>query len=155
MPFDITEDESWRIITLRAQGYSEREIVQQLNGKHHRSQVHRVINYYGNYGEVPKYRQHTRHKQMRIKNLDSLASDRLEYIYEQNPCLYLDEATKQLNEVFGYKYSEWSVNKALQKIGLTLKEVQKSDFFVLVVDSILISSSTVQSSNAKESKKLT
>ena len=86
MPFDITEADSWRIITLRFQGLSIREIRKKLANKHSRGQIHRVLNYYAKYGEPPKYKQHSRPNQQKKHQLDTLAADRLEWIYEQNPC---------------------------------------------------------------------
>ena len=123
MPFDITEDESWEVIHLRGQGLSLRKIEEKLNGKHRRMQISRVLDYYARYGEPPKYRQHKRPKQEREKALDDLARDRLECIYDEDPSLYLDEATKKLNTQFGYHFSEWAVDRALILMKLTLKEV--------------------------------
>ena len=123
MPFLITEDESWKIIHLREQGLSRREIELNCGGKHHQSQISRVLKYYALFGEPPKYNQHKRHKQAKEFSLDTLAKDRLECIYEEDPCLYLDESTKKLNDDFCYTYSTHAVNQALISRGLHLKEV--------------------------------
>ena len=88
MPFDLTPEESWTIVALKLQCLSIREIETAVAGKHRKTQIFNVVQYFANYGEVPKYRQHKRHKQEAEKSLDTLALDRLEFLYEEeDPCL--------------------------------------------------------------------
>jgi transposase len=124
MPFDLLESESWQIIAIKNQGLSYRNVRRHFNGKHGLSQIYNVCKYYREYGEAPKYKQHTRRKKTKERMLDELATKRLELIFEEDPCLYLDEARVQLNRKYGYSYTDYAVDQALKKVGLTLKAVQ-------------------------------
>jgi transposase len=128
MPFEITQDEGWKLVHLRQKGLSIRGIEKHVDGMHRKSQIARVIKDHSKHETPPTYRQHTRHKQVKEKHLDEIAKDRLEFIIDCDPCLYIDEATEILNRKFGYKYKDKAVTIALNERGYSLKAVSGGCF---------------------------